>query len=152
MKPQVQMSGPSVGRSRIDDNTWEYFADPDESPEFFDHMSKKIEVQFLGESWEKGPWIVPNRFPPGCQADNHAHNFDTIYYILKGSMTFNDGSGWFEAGDLRWVRAGHVYGPEEAGPDGCEFLLISAGPINVEWEHAETYEVGSGSRPGSDQE
>ena len=65
MKPQVQMSGPSVGRSRIDDNTWEYFADPDESPEFFDHMSKKIEVQFLGgepsiaeKTYEEAVWLA----------------------------------------------------------------------------------------------
>jgi mannose-6-phosphate isomerase-like protein (cupin superfamily) len=143
MESQITMYGENVGQSRIADNEWGYFADPDEHPEFFEHMTDKIKVQFLGESWEKGPWIVPNRFSPNLKADRHAHNHDTIYYILEGSMTFNDGSGWMTKGDLRWVRAGHIYGPEEAGPEGCDFLLVSAGPIDVEWDGAETFKVES---------
>jgi hypothetical protein len=139
MKPQVKVEN-GIGRSRIDDNEWELFADPDQSPEFFEHNFGEY-VQFLGESWEKGPWIVPNRFGPGVKSDRHSHNYDTIYYILRGSMTFNDSSGWYEQGDLRWVRAGVKYGPEEAGPEGCDFLLVSYGPINVEWEGGETYDA-----------
>lgn len=132
MKPQATVTG-NVGRARIEDGEWELFVDDVSEEEFFSHMSEKAFVQFLGESWEKGPWIVPNRFPPNCKAETHAHNYDTVYYILKGSMTFNDGSGWYQVGDLRWVRAGTYYGPEEAGPDGCEFLLISQGPISIMW-------------------
>lgn len=56
-------------------------------------------------------------------------------------MSFNDGSGWYSEGDLRWVRAGVTYGPEEAGPEGCEFLLISYGPINIQWADGDTYEA-----------
>ena len=35
---------------------------------------------------------------------------------------------------LRWISADQEYGPEEAGPDGCEFLLVSYGPMDVQWE------------------
>ena len=143
MTPQVKVEN-GVGRSRIDDNEWQYFADPEKQPEFFTHMSQPIPVQFLGESWEKGPWIVPNKFPPNTKADAHAHNFDTIYYIIEGTMTFNDGSGWYRKGDLRWARAGVMYGPEEAGPEGCTFLLVSGGPMNVQWRDADTHIVASG--------
>jgi redox-sensitive bicupin YhaK (pirin superfamily) len=137
---QIEANG-AVGRSRIEDNEWETFVDPAESPEFFDHMSRVIETQFLGESWEKGPWIVPNRFPPNTKAAKHSHNHDTVYYITKGTMSFNDGSGWYAPGDLRWVRKGTVYGPEEAGPEGVEFLLISQGPIDIEWTDGPTYKA-----------
>ena len=140
MKSQAQIAD-GVGRSRIEDNEWELFVDEETQGEFFDHMTDKVEVQVLGEDWEKGPWIVPNRFPPGCKAEKHAHNHDTIYYVLRGTMSFNDGSGWYREGDIRWVRAGVEYGPEEAGPEGCEFLLISQGPINVQWAGGETYEA-----------
>lgn len=140
MKSQAVVTD-NVGRSRIEDNEWELFVDEEADAGFFDHMSDKVEVQFLGESWERGPWIVPNRFPPNCKAGDHAHNFDTVYYILKGTMSFNDGSGWYSEGDLRWVRAGVTYGPEEAGPEGCEFLLISYGPINIQWADGDTYEA-----------
>ena len=52
-----------------------------------------------------------------------------MYVITKGTMTFNDGSGWYGPGDVRWVRANTMYGPEEAGPEGCEFVHVSPGPI-----------------------
>lgn len=129
------------GRSRIDDNEWHYLADPVENPEFFEHMSEPVEIQFLGKNWDEGPWIMPNKFPPNAKADRHAHNHATIYYITKGSMTFNDGSGWYEAGDLRWIEPYNEYGPEEAGPEGVEFLLVSAGPIDVQWEGGDTHIV-----------
>lgn len=71
MKSQAVVTD-NVGRSRIEDNEWELFVDEEADAGFFDHMSDKVEVQFLGESWERGPWIVPNRFPPNCKAGDHA--------------------------------------------------------------------------------
>ena len=38
-----------------------------------------------------------------------------------------EGEGSFHVGDIRWVKAGTVYGPEWAGPEGCEVFLIAAG-------------------------
>jgi len=129
------------GKANLDDGEWTTFVDPNESPEFFEHMSDVVKVKFMGDTWETGPWIIPNKFPPNTSAERHAHGADTVYVIMRGSMTFNDGTGWYEQGDVRWVRANHVYGPEESGPDGCEFLLISMGPIDVQWETGDTYQA-----------
>jgi hypothetical protein len=38
MESQAKISG-GIGRSRIDDNEWTLFADPDTDPAFFAHMS-----------------------------------------------------------------------------------------------------------------
>ena len=46
---------------------------------------------------------------------------------MVGSMTIGD-EGTFKSGDMRWVRAGHFYGPKTAGPDGAEFFLMMQGP------------------------
>ena len=35
--------------------------------------------------------------------------------------------GTYEVGDIRWVKAGTAYGPEAAGPEGCDVMLIGAG-------------------------
>lgn len=131
------------GKANLDDGEWTTFVDPEEFPDFFEHMTDIVRVKFMGESWENGPWIVPNKFPPNTKADPHAHAADTIYVIMRGSMTFNDGTGWYETGDVRWVRANHTYGPEESGPDGCEFILISLGPIDVQWASGDTYEANA---------
>jgi mannose-6-phosphate isomerase-like protein (cupin superfamily) len=127
------------GKANIEDGKWTTFVYPEEFPEFFDHMSDVVKVKFMGDTWETGPWIVPNQFPPNTVAERHAHAADTIYVITKGTMTFNDGTGWYGAGDVRWVRANNTYGPEESGPEGCEFILISMGPIDVQWESGETF-------------
>ncbi len=127
------------GKASLDGGEWTTFVDPEEFPEFFTNMTDIVKVKFMGDTWETGPWIVPNKFPPDTKANRHAHAADTIYVIMKGSMTFNDGTGWYTTGDVRWVRAGHTYGPEESGPDGCEFILISTGPIDVQWEDGDTF-------------
>lgn len=129
------------GKGSLDDGEWTTFVDPEKFPEFFEHMSGIPKVKFLGDTWETGPWIVPNKFPPNMVAERHAHAADTIYVIMRGSMTFNDGTGWYKNGDVRWVRANNMYGPEESGPEGCEFILISLGPIDVQWEDGDTYEA-----------
>jgi len=131
------------GKANFDDGEWTTFVDPDTTPEFFEHMSDVVKVKFMGDTWESGPWIVPNRFPPNTVAERHAHAADTVYVIMRGSMTFNDGTGWYAPGDVRWVRANHVYGPEESGPEGCDFLLISMGPIDVQWEAGSTYQANA---------
>lgn len=37
----------------------------------------------------------------------------------------------YEPGDVRWVKGGTAYGSESAGPDGCEFYIVSLGPFDV---------------------
>jgi hypothetical protein len=42
--------------------------------------------------------------------------------------------GNFEPGDIRWIKAGHVYGPEIAGPNGVRFFLMALGDeIGLNW-------------------
>lgn len=140
MKSIAHING-TVGRASLDEGEWGTFVDPEQHPEFFEHMTDVIKVKFMGENWESGPWIVPNQFPPNAKAGVHRHNYDTVYVVMKGSISFNDGLGWLKPGDVRWVRAGTWYGPEEAGPEGCEFILVSQGPIEIAWESGKTFDA-----------
>ena len=128
MKAQSKVQG-GVGHSRISENEWEHYAGPE--------ADMPARVQFLGESWEDGPWVIAHRLGPNASFGRHAHEYDTIYYVQRGSITFSDNGGgeddWFGPGDVRWVRGGVEYGPEIAGPDGCDFLLVAYGPHNVQF-------------------
>jgi hypothetical protein len=64
--------------------------------------------------------------PPNFVGKIHWHPADTVYVVRRGVFTV-EGEGKFEVGDIRWVKAGTVYGPEGAGPDGCDVMLIAAG-------------------------
>jgi hypothetical protein len=66
------------------------------------------------------------RLPPNYRGLMHAHPADTVYVIRQGQFIV-DGEGTYEVGDIRWVKAGTMYGPEGAGPDGCEVILIGKG-------------------------
>jgi quercetin dioxygenase-like cupin family protein len=66
------------------------------------------------------------RLPPNYRGAQHSHPTDTVYIIRQGQFLV-DGEGTYEVGDIRWVKAGTPYGPEGAGPEGCEVLLVGAG-------------------------
>jgi quercetin dioxygenase-like cupin family protein len=80
-----------------------------------------------------GLCVVVFSLPPNYRGSMHSHPTDTVYIIRRGQFLV-EGEGTYEVGDIRWVKAGTPYGPEGAGPDGCEVLLIGAGtfplPIN----------------------
>lgn len=65
-------------------------------------------------------------FPPNYVGKVHWHPADTVYVVRRGQFLV-DGEGSYEVGDVRWVKAGTPYGPERAGPEGCEVMLIAAG-------------------------
>ena len=92
-----------------------------------------VKWRFLGESQEDGPWIMHIQHSPGYVEKKHWHEADTVYVFTDGEMVV-DGEGTYRPGDVRWVRAGTYYGPETAGPDGCEFLLISYGLAAMHYE------------------
>lgn len=80
------------------------------------------------------PSIRQVTFPPGAELGRHSHPSDTLYVIQSGEFIVDD-EGSFRPGELRWVRAGVVYGPERAGPDGCEVLIVSTnGRFAVTWD------------------
>ena len=70
--------------------------------------------------------LMTFEFPPHYAGVVHSHPEDTVYIVRRGQFIV-DGEGTFEVGDMRWVKAGTSYGPERAGPDGCEVILITKG-------------------------
>ena len=105
---------------------WEQFHDP--------HGRPTTPVKVLKDD---DPYTLEVDFPGDFYAGDHWHPGDTIYIITDGMMRIGS-EGNFKPGDIRWVRAGHVYGPEEAGPDGVTFFLISlGGPLDLNWADIE---------------
>ena len=70
--------------------------------------------------------VLTFTFPPNYVGKVHWHPTDTVYVVRHGQFIV-EGEGTYEVGDIRWVKAGTAYGPEAAGPEGCEVLLIGAG-------------------------
>lgn len=127
--PDPIPSGATPGwRIRPSDVAWEQFPDP--------HGRPTSPVRILKHD---DPYVLEADFPAEFRAGMHWHPHDTIYVITAGALRFGD-EGWFRPGDLRWVRGGHAYGPETAGPEGVRFFLISlGGPVGLHW--ADLYEV-----------
>lgn len=70
--------------------------------------------------------VMTFEFPPHYEGVVHSHPNDTVYFVRRGTFIV-EGEGTFEVGDMRWVKANTMYGPERAGPDGCEVILITLG-------------------------
>ncbi|MCB0996227.1 MAG: hypothetical protein KDB21_14115 [Acidimicrobiales bacterium] len=68
------------------------------------------------------------RIAPNGSTPVHWHPSDTVYIVRRGELVI-PGEGSYREGDIRWVRGGTVYGPEAAGPEGCEFWFVSLGPF-----------------------
>ena len=117
-----------AGCIRPDDFTWEQYPDPHQRP------TTPVRILRAAE-----PFLIEADFPPDFHAGLHWHPHDTIYLMTAGEMRIGE-EGSFGPGSLRWVKAGHAYGPEEAGPEGTRFHLFSlGGEIGLNW--ADLYEV-----------
>lgn len=69
--------------------------------------------------------------PPNKTRPAHHHHGDVVYFYIQGELHI-EGEGVYRAGDVRWARAGHVYGPETTGPEGGSWWLVSSDdPIPV---------------------
>lgn len=66
------------------------------------------------------------RIAPNGATPRHSHPTDTVYIVRRGEMIVPGEGSYFE-GQVRWVKGGTVYGPESAGPEGCEFYFVSLG-------------------------
>jgi mannose-6-phosphate isomerase-like protein (cupin superfamily) len=92
------------------------------------HLSEPLTLRLLSND----PFLLHITFPAYGTAQPHAHGHDTVYTLLRGSMVVGDVE--VSAGDVFWVGAGEMYGPESAGPDGAEVLIHSVGgPLSTEW-------------------
>jgi hypothetical protein len=68
------------------------------------------------------PVVFFAEFAPGAVTPPHSHECDYAEIILEGSQQVT--RRWHHAGDVRIVRAGTVYGPLVAGPEGCRVLVV----------------------------
>ena len=107
---------------RPEEVDWELFHDP--------HGRPTTPVRMLKTD---GPSFLETKFEPNFSIGHHWHPFDTLYIIVEGNMTIGP-EGNFLPGDVRWIKAGHVYGPEVSGDDGVRFFLMSMGDeIGLNW-------------------
>ncbi len=119
----------------VDDQPWVEYAD---------------ETGFIPEGAAVKPLIDPDtghtfmltRFAPNYRAPSHWHPSDTIYIVTRGEFGV-EGEGVYRPGDVRWVRGGTAYGSETAGPDGCEFYIVSMGEFDVKDPNKEAPPRGS---------
>jgi mannose-6-phosphate isomerase-like protein (cupin superfamily) len=115
------------------------------SPDMFDWQETPIgryAVWYL--SWDDDESDVPifaiSEFNPGAVVQPHHHESDYVSYVVEGSLSVTRRQ--HVAGEVRFVRAGTVYGPIEIGAEGATVI--------------EVFTRGSGSLPrwsssGSDQ-
>lgn len=85
-----------------------------------------------GLGQDGAPFVVRVSDPPNHTRPAHSHHADVLYLYVAGEHRI-DGEGAYRAGDVRWVRAGHSYGPETTGPQGGSWWVISDAdptPIN----------------------
>jgi len=68
------------------------------------------------------PVVFYAEFEPGSVTLPHSHDCDYAEIILEGRQQVT--RRWYEAGHIRIVSAGTVYGPLVAGPEGCKVLVV----------------------------
>lgn len=123
----------ACGLIRPGEFAWEQYPDPHHRP------TSPVRVLRTAE-----PFLIEADFPPNFHAGLHWHPYDTIYLFTDGEMRIGE-EGSFGRGSIRWVKAGHVYGPEEAGARGVHFHLFSlGGEIGLNW--ADLHEVPAALR------
>jgi hypothetical protein len=97
----------------------------------------------LGEEGDSSrPLFLVTHFPPHAVLPRHYHGDVFMDAVVQGSSKI-DGE-WFEAGTVRWFPAKAMYGPIEAGADGCillEFYVDQPGFATVIDEDALTDEA-----------
>ena len=108
---------------RIENVAWQEFSDPSEAG-----RPPGPWVRWLVDP-ESGNRVMHVRSEAGRKAKAHWHLSDTVYIVTQGEFLV-EGEAPYHAGDLRWVRGGFAYGPEQSGPEGCEYLFFSLGPYD----------------------
>lgn len=84
-----------------------------------------------GFGQQGAPFVMLVTDPPNHTRPAHSHHGDVLYVYVHGEHHV-EGEATYRKGDVRWVRAGHAYGPETTGPDGGTWwVLSSANPIPV---------------------
>lgn len=85
----------------------------------------------IASIWEKWIEMSPryiafwNKWDPGAMSPNHGHHGDHIVLILQGEL--HSSHGVARAGTHIMLEYGDVFGPWEAGPEGCILYGFVAG-------------------------
>lgn len=125
--PEHLQPGIAALHISADAKPWQEFVDPVGRP------TQPVQVLLEGRLA-----ALRTRFVPSYTAGEHWHDYDTLYFIMAGDMRFGF-EGQYYTGDIRQVKGGYSYGPEEPGPDGVEFVLFSCGgPVNLHWADLES--------------
>lgn len=91
------------------------------------------------------PFVMHVEDPPNRTRPRHHHHADVFYLYTEGEHHI-EGEGVYRAGDVRWTRGGHIYGPETTGPEGGAWWIITYGdPIPVNHGDAEPLLAQPGS-------
>ena len=95
-----------------------------DDPDFpVDPMGNRFAALYLGDEAD-GPAVFPLEVGPDYKFPIHYHRTHYMSIILRGSLRV--GKRWYKPGDIRMQEYGSVYGPEEAGPEGCYMLNVFA--------------------------
>jgi ectoine hydroxylase-related dioxygenase (phytanoyl-CoA dioxygenase family) len=87
-------------------------------------------AEAMGQSGRPFAFMVED--PPHKTRPRHYHHGDVIYVYVQGEHVI-EGEGTYRAGDIRWTKAGHTYGPETTGSEGGAWWVISySDPIPVD--------------------
>ncbi|MCK9541742.1 MAG: hypothetical protein M0R03_06900 [Novosphingobium sp.] len=111
------IGGPRI--KRIEDCDWQ---------EMSRFQYKDGRTASIWECWvEHSPRFLAfyNRWDPGALSPLHGHHGDHTNLIVKGSLT--GPAGTVRAGDHIMLEYGDLFGPWEAGPEGCELYGVVAG-------------------------
>ena len=99
---------------------------PYEPPARRDGMLEEFLEMDIQEKWlvrpEEGFPVSVIRYGPGVSVPRHSHSAGELVYIISGSAIWNGHE--LTPGMAGFVGADVAYGPEAAGPDGVEFLLM----------------------------
>jgi hypothetical protein len=84
------------------------------------HGDRRVGVQLKFLEWNASRMVAYTYYDPGLILERHGHSSDAIIFIIEGDITVGDRP--CPAGTLIILEKGAVFGPIEAGPDGCTFL------------------------------
>lgn len=85
-------------------------------------------ISSIWEKWiEMSPRYIAfwNKWEPGAWSPSHGHHGDHVNLILRGELRC--GSIVAKAGTHIMLEYGDIFGPWEAGPEGCELYGFVAG-------------------------
>lgn len=84
------------------------------------HGERRVGVQLKFLEWNASRMVAYTYYDPGLILERHGHSSDAIIFVIEGDITVGDRP--CPAGTLIILEKGAVFGPIEAGADGCTFL------------------------------